>query len=84
VSEIKLNSEQTARVVELLQNYFQENLDKEIGRFEAEFLIDFFATQIGPFYYNQAIVDANALLQTQFESMSESLTELEKWTPAQR
>ncbi len=84
MSNIKLNPEQTARMVELIQTYFNEKLDSQIGRFDAEFLLDFFASEIGVFYYNQALTDANALLSQQFETMAESLGELEKWTPAHR
>lgn len=84
MSDIKLSSEQTARIVELTQTYFKDNLDSDIGRFEAEFLIDFFASEIGVFYYNKAISDANTLLLKQVDTMSESLSELEKWTPAHR
>ncbi len=78
--EIKLSAEQTARAVTLLQDYFTEKLDSEIGQFDAEFLLDFFAKEIGVFYYNQAIADAHALLHTQIENVSENLLELEKWT----
>jgi len=84
VAAIKLTAEQTARIVELIQAHFTEKLDSEIGRFEAEFLLDFFAEEIGVFYYNQALTDASALLSKQFDTLSESLTELEKWTPAHR
>jgi len=84
LSDIKLSTEQTARIVELTQTYFKDKLDSDIGRFEAEFLIDFFASEIGVFYYNKAISDANALLLTQVDTLSESLSELEKWTPAHR
>lgn len=84
MTQIKLNPEQTARIVELIQTHFKEKLDSEIGRFDAEFLLEFFSSEIGVFYYNQAITDANTLLHSQFETMSESLAELEKWTPAHR
>ena len=84
MSEIKLSSQQTARCVDLLQQYFTEKLDSDIGRFDAEFLLDFFATEIGVFYYNQAISDANALLSKQVDTLSESICELEKWTPTHR
>lgn len=84
MSQIKLSPEQTARIVELLQAHFKEKLDSEIGRFDAEFLLDFFAAEIGSFYYNQAISDANKLLENQFDTLSESMMELERWTPAHR
>lgn len=81
MSQIKLDAEQTARIVTLLQDYFKDKLDSEIGQFDAEFLLDFFSAEVGVFYYNQALIDAQALLQGQFDNMAESMTELEKWTP---
>jgi len=84
MAKIELTPEQTARVVGLLQNYFNDKLDSDIGRFDAEFLLDFFSAEIGVFYYNQAISDANKLLTGQLEDMTEKLSELEKWTSAER
>lgn len=81
MSQIRLSKEHTARIVSLLQVYFQDKLDSEIGRFEAEFLLDFFNSEIGVYIYNQAIADTQQLLDSQFENMSEKLLELQKWTP---
>jgi len=84
MAEIKLSAEQTARIVPRLQDYFTDKLDVELGRFDAEFLLDFFASEIGVYYYNQAINDAHKMLHTQIDSVSEHLLELEKWTPPDR
>jgi len=81
MSQVKLSKEQTARIVELLQTYFKEKLDSDIGRFEAEFLLDFFNEEIGVYFYNQAIADTQQLLDSQFENMSEKMLELQKWVP---
>lgn len=84
MAEIKLSAERTARIVTLIQDYFTDKLDSDIGRFDAEFLLDFFSSEIGVYYYNQAIADAHNLLHTQIDSVSEHLLELEKWTPSER
>ena len=81
MSHIKLNKEQTARIVDQLQNYFTEKLEHDIGRFEAEFLLDFFSEEIGVYFYNQALADTQQLLDSQFESMSDKILDLQKWTP---
>jgi len=84
MAEIKLSTERTARIVTQIQDYFKTRLDSDIGRFDAEFLLEFFGAEIGVYYYNQAIEDAHKLLHSQIDSVSEHLLELEKWTPPDR
>jgi len=50
VARIKLDAEQTTRIVSLLQDYFKDKPDSEIGQFHAEFLLDFFSAEAGLFY----------------------------------
>jgi len=84
MAEIKLSAENTARIVARIQEYFKSKLDSEIGQFDAEFLLEFFSSEIGVYYYNQAIADAHTLIHSQIDSVSEHLLELEKWTPPER
>ena len=64
-----------------LQQYFQRELNQELGSFDAEFLLDFFAEQAGVLYYNQAVADIQAHLQKQMEELSYGIGELEKPLP---
>lgn len=50
MKEITLTKEQTNQIVSKIKTYFTEELNQEIGGFEAEFLIDFFTKEIGPHY----------------------------------
>jgi len=84
MATIKLSDERTAQVVTQIQEYFKTNLDSDLGRFDAEFLLEFFSAEIGVYYYNQAINDAHALLHSQIDAVSEHMLELEKWTPPER
>jgi uncharacterized protein (DUF2164 family) len=78
---IKFNAEEKSDLVGRLQSYFDAELDRELGSFEAQFLLDFISTSIGPFYYNRGIYDAQALLQEQLEHVGESIYQLEKVPP---
>ncbi|WP_286239011.1 DUF2164 domain-containing protein [Neptuniibacter halophilus] len=78
MSEIKFSNDQTARLVSKVKAYFEAELDQEIGGFEAEFLIDFFASEIGPHFYNQGLADAHLLLQEKVEELGYQIQELEK------
>ena len=60
---IEFTKERRADLVESIQRYFDEKLDDSIGNLDAEFLLDFFVKEIGPAVYNQAIRDAQAVLQ---------------------
>ena len=59
---IKFNAEEKADLIGWLQNYCDTELDRKLGSFEAEFLMDFVSKTMGPFYYNLGIYDAQALL----------------------
>jgi uncharacterized protein (DUF2164 family) len=44
-------------VISLIQAYFQQERDEELGDLAAELLFEFFEKQLGPLIYNQAIDD---------------------------
>ncbi len=78
MATITFSRAQTDRIVKLIQQYFQNSLDQEIGSFDAEFLLDFFAKEIGGHFYNQALSDVHLLLQRQFEDMADIVFNLEQ------
>lgn len=78
---IEFSKEEKERMVPLIQSYLKEELQFDVGGFDAEFLLDFFTEQMGAFIYNRALSDAHALLVKQLDAMSESLYELEKAEP---
>lgn len=75
---IEFTTEEKAHLVPKIRDYLKQELDVEAGSFQCEFLLDFFSAEIGGFYYNRALKDAGAVLQQRFESMAESLDELEQ------
>ena len=81
MSEFALTPEQLAEVVPRLQRYFDEELDRELGRFEAEFLLEFIAKQVGAQFYNAAIRDAEEKFRAHVETVIEAVSLLEKPLP---
>lgn len=79
--KIEFNPEEKRELVRRLQSYFELELDQELGQFETEFLLDFISETMGPFYYNQDIYDAQALLQEQLEQVGDAIFQLEKTPP---
>jgi uncharacterized protein (DUF2164 family) len=80
VSEIEFTRDEKSIIARKIQLYFQEELEQEIGQFDAEFLLDFFAEEIGSFFYNRGIYDAQAVLEARLENITEALYEIEKPT----
>ena len=67
-----------------LRTYFEDELDQELGRFDAEFLLEFFEKELGAFYYNQGVTDARAMLSKKLEDLDEAIYLLEKPTELTR
>lgn len=81
---IKFTADETDILTRKIQMYFNDELDQEIGQFPARFLLDFFAEEIGPYYYNRALMDAQAVLESRMEGIGEAIYELEKPTEFSR
>ena len=78
---ITFNKEEKVDLINRLQSYCEVELDRQLGTFEAQFLLDFISETMGPFYYNRGIYDAQALLQEQLENVGESIYQLAKRPP---
>ena len=66
-----------AEIIAKIQKYFDRELGQEIGRFDAEFLLDFFAREIGNYFYNQGLYDAQAILSTKLDDLNDAISQLE-------
>ncbi len=70
-------SERVALIAKL-QNYLASELDVELGRFDAEFLLDFVVKEIGPAIYNRGLHDAQAVLAKRIDDVNEAIYALEQ------
>ncbi len=78
MTDITFTQDQKDRMVAKIKTYFEDELQQEIGGFEAEFLIDFFAKEIGPYFYNRGLFDAQQVLTEKMEEVGYVMQELEK------
>ena len=78
MTEIKFNKDEKAVLVQKLQLYFSEELDQKIGQFDAEFLIDFIGDEMGAYFYNRGVQDAQQALSRKIDEISDALYDLEK------
>ncbi len=75
---VELDTRQREQLVKDLQTYMEAELDRPLGQFEAEFLLDFIIDKLAPHFYNQGVYDAQASVGQQMENLVESLYQLEK------
>lgn len=75
---ITFTPEQRNELIQRVRTYCEGELSLELGRFDVEFLVDFFTKEIGPVYYNQGLFDAVAMLDKRVDDLRESMLTLEK------
>jgi uncharacterized protein (DUF2164 family) len=80
MSEITFTREERDVICRKIQLYMSEELEQEIGQFDAGFLLDFFAEEIGAYFYNRGLYDAQAILESRLENIAEAIYEIEKPT----
>jgi uncharacterized protein (DUF2164 family) len=71
---------QKAEIVARIQRYFSDELDQTLGALPAEFLLDFFSTEIGAHFYNRGLRDAHAAFTKKMEDFGEAIYLLERET----
>ena len=56
-----------------LRRYFDEELEQDIGDLKADMILEFILAEIAPTVYNQAIQDAQRLMQERVTEMDAAL-----------
>lgn len=77
-SPIEFSKEEKDQLIPKIKMYLKEELDQEIGNFDAEFLLDFFSEEVGAYFYNRGIRDALEMLDARVDELKESIYVLEK------
>ncbi len=80
MSEIKFSTAEKDQIINKVKIYFRDQLDQDIGSFDADFLIDFFSKEVGAYFYNQGLYDAQTLLNEKTEEIGYLIQDLEKPT----
>ncbi|USD39052.1 MULTISPECIES: DUF2164 domain-containing protein [Ferrimonas] len=75
---LSLSSEERAPVLAQLQDYLTDELDLELGQFEAEFLLDLMIKALGARFYNQGLEDARVAILARMELATEVVYEMEQ------
>lgn len=84
MTDIQFSAEEKAILVRKIQAYFSEELKQKIGAFDAEFLLDFFAGEVGAYFYNRGLYDAQAALAAKMDDVQDAIYQLEQRTDFKR
>lgn len=66
---IALAPETKKMLIANLQNYYSLEREEELSEFQAALLLEFILSDIGVYIYNQAIADAQKLMQQKTEEL---------------
>jgi len=81
LSKIELDQTAKDEITKRLKDYLCEELNVEIGSFDAQDLLDFFSEQVGYQYYNQGLADALKAFEGKLEEFNELIYLLEEDNP---
>ena len=73
MKQIEFSKDERAEIVARIQRYFVKELDQEIGAIPAEFLLKFFAEEIGGFFYNRGLDDAQTVFAKTVDEVEDAL-----------
>ena len=82
MSVVEFSKEEKALITQKLQRYVATELGFEMGSFDAEFLLDFVSKELGCYFYNRGLYDAQTVVNARFEEMAEAIVLLEKFEPS--
>ena len=66
---IALTPETKKLLLSNLQNYYSAEREEELSEFQAGLLLEFILSDIGVYIYNQAIADAQKLMQQKTDEL---------------
>lgn len=78
VPVLALDAAQEQAAQQTIKRFMEDRFELELGSFEAQEVLDLFAREIAPLYYNKAIFDVQTHLKERFESIESDLWALEK------
>lgn len=82
MSVVEFSKEEKALITQKLQRYVATELGFEMGSFDAEFLLEFVSKELGCYFYNRGLYDAQTVVNARIEEMAEAIVVLEKFEPS--
>lgn len=80
MSDIEFSTAEKSVLVGKLKTYLSDELSVDIGQFDAEFLLDFISRELGAYYYNKGLSDAQGVFAAKMADVDDALYEIEQPT----
>lgn len=84
MSGVEFRNEEKTVITQKLRRYLTAEIVANIGRFDVEFLLDFISEELGFYFCNRGLYDAQTLLNARFEDMADAIVALEKFEADRR
>lgn len=79
---IKFSKDETKAIVDRIRDWFLDERDEDLGQIPAEMVLNFFAEEIGGYFYNRGLYDAQALVAKRTDDLTDEIYGLEQPTRA--
>ena len=80
MSKIEFTRAEINHISRKLQDYCATELDSELGQFDAEFLMEFISRELGAYFYNRGLRDAQALFEGRMADVADAIYDIEQPT----
>ncbi|WP_312783952.1 DUF2164 domain-containing protein [Brevundimonas sp.] len=61
-----------------IRDFFAKELDQDISQLQAEMVLEFFGNQIGGWFYNRGLADAQAVVTAKAEDIADAIYALQR------
>ncbi|WP_117234147.1 DUF2164 domain-containing protein [Vibrio maerlii] len=79
MDKIEISRQEKTELAQKLQQYCEDELDIDVGQFDAEFIVDHLAQSLGKVIYNQALEDVQKVIDKKFMDINDEIYQLEKF-----
>lgn len=78
MNRIEISKEEKTELIARIQHYFDSELDQPIGLLKAEFVLEFFAKEVGAACYKKGLEDAQVALARRIDDFSDDVYQLQR------
>ena len=81
---IQFTREERTAIGGRIRDFFARELDQDISQLQAEMVLEFFGDQIGGWFYNRGLADAQAVVTAKAEDIADAIYALQRNQPPLR
>lgn len=81
---IQFSKEERLAIGGRIRDFFSRELDQDISQLQADIVLEFFGSQIGGWFYNRGLADAQAVVTAKAEDIADAIYALQRNEPPAR